>query len=126
MFNWLIKATTARLIKWEPTTEPPVNLSNGTTMRGYDTRIGYLIVSTIVRKKYPGRKDNDISDIAYAVEIVDYQSRRFVASDDPRCIPGKKSVDGWAMIICHRVQNEVQERDLLGTLTQELAHLVHS
>ncbi|MCK4781437.1 hypothetical protein KAS79_00730 [Candidatus Parcubacteria bacterium] len=119
--NLIERATIAGLIKWEPTEEQEVR-ENGRIMRGYKANVGNFEIRTIVRKTK--KKSFWGPTFVYGVAIKDNSGREKILTSDPKELPGKK--EEYICVIVWGVQHEVENKDLLTAIKQQLAQMTMS
>ena len=96
IFNFLGDATKAGLIQWKPTGEE-VETSYGEIRKGYETNIEGHSVRTVVRARPKGffKQGWGLGEIAHGI-VIEKDGEVFTFTDDPKTIPGQKTVPGNA------------------------------
>ena len=114
IFDYLKKATTARLINWKPTGEE-VKTKYQMTWRGYEAVIDGFKVTTIIRP----HKGLVVSGI-----IIEKDGKSESFTDNPKVFAGTKSDEVWHTVLA--IQTEMENRDIVSSLRQLLARMLFS
>jgi hypothetical protein len=142
LFEWLVNATMARLIKWQPTDGPEMNIFyTDTRLKGYKAQSGNLTLEIIVRPDMPSadrEKEKQKSDltkdygVAFGLRISD-GNQSLTITDAPEAVLEKPD-DPWKFpsntmalaILFGRIHKELSGQNLVSSLEGELARLLFS
>lgn len=108
--DFLVKATTARILSWEPDGEAIYIKEPSSKFQGYRTEVDGFKVTMIAQ---PHKKW-----VALAIAI-EKDGKKEVFTERPKVVPGTKCENVFVTFL--QLQHEIEDRDLVTSLRQSLA-----